>query len=59
MGGKISEEDKETILAAIKEKSDWLEENPDAEADDYEEQLSAFQAVVSVSDFAQLSLLEC
>ncbi|CAD6584548.1 MAG: ATPase with role in protein import into the ER [Tremellales sp. Tagirdzhanova-0007] len=47
MGGKISEEDKETILAAIKEKSDWLEENPDAEADDYEEQLSAFQAVVS------------
>ena len=58
MGGKISEEDKETILAAIKEKSDWLEENPNAEAEDYEEQLSNFQSIVSVSTLAQPSLFQ-
>jgi len=49
MGGKISEDDKETILAAVKEKSEWLEEHPNAEAEDYEEQLSDFQSIVSVS----------
>ena len=49
MGGKISKEDKETILAAVKDKSEWLEEHPNAEAEDYEDQLSEFQAIVSVS----------
>jgi len=50
MGGKISEEDKETILAAVKEKTEWLEEHPNVEAEDYEDQLSEFQSIVSVSD---------
>ena len=46
MGGKLSSDDKETILEAIKEKTTWLEENPDAEAEDYEDQLSELQATV-------------
>ena len=48
MGGKISDEDKETILAAVREKTEWLEEHPNAEAEDYDDQLSEFQAIVSV-----------
>jgi heat shock protein 5 len=36
-------------LAAIKEKTEWLEENPSAEAEDYEEQLAEIQATVGVS----------
>ena len=51
MGGKISAEEKETILAAVKEKSEWLEEHPNAEAEDYEEQLSELQATVGVRSF--------
>jgi len=46
MGGKITEDDKETILAAIKEKTEWIEDHPTAEAEDYEEQLSEIQAIV-------------
>lgn len=46
MGGKLSSDDKETILEAVKEKSEWLEENPEAEAEDYEDQLSELQATV-------------
>ena len=49
MGGKLSEEDKETILAAIKEKTEWLDEHPTAEAEDYEDQLAEIQATVGVS----------
>ncbi|KAK9480144.1 heat shock protein 70 family [Lipomyces japonicus] len=38
-GGKIEEEDKETILDAIKEALDWLEENAaDATKEDFDEQ---------------------
>lgn len=48
MGGKLGEDDKKTILAAIKEKSDWLEEHTDATAEDYEEQLAEIQGVVGV-----------
>ncbi|KAK4689704.1 endoplasmic reticulum chaperone BiP, partial [Tremellales sp. Uapishka_1] len=46
MGGKLSSDDKKTILAAIKEKTDWIEENPEAEAEDFEEQLSDIQSTV-------------
>ncbi len=46
LGGKISEEDKKTILAAVKEKTEWLEDHPNAEAEDYEDQLSEIQAVI-------------
>ncbi|KAH7151900.1 hsp70-like protein [Dactylonectria estremocensis] len=39
LGGKIDEEDKETILDAVKEATEWLEENgADATTEDFEEQ---------------------
>lgn len=39
LGGKIDEEDKETLLEAIKETTEWLEENAaTASAEDFEEQ---------------------
>jgi len=39
LGGKISEEDKETLLEAIKEATEWLEQNGStALAADFEEQ---------------------
>ncbi|ODO00221.1 chaperone DnaK [Cryptococcus amylolentus CBS 6273] len=47
LGGKLSEDDKDTVLSAIKEKTEWLEEHPQAEAEDYEEQLSELQATVA------------
>jgi hypothetical protein len=48
----LSKDDKETILDAIKEKTTWLEENPEAEAEDYEDQLSELQSTVGVSLFS-------
>ncbi|KAI0120580.1 78 KDA glucose-regulated protein-like protein precursor [Hypoxylon sp. NC0597] len=39
LGGKIDEEDKETILEAVKETTEWLDENAaTASAEDFEEQ---------------------
>lgn len=39
LGGKIEDDDKETILEAVKEATDWLEENAaTAEKEDFEEQ---------------------
>ncbi|KAM0201336.1 hypothetical protein ACHAPA_005369 [Fusarium lateritium] len=39
LGGKIEDEDKETILDAVKETNEWLEEHgADATAEDFEEQ---------------------
>ncbi|KAK1984381.1 hsp70-like protein [Colletotrichum cereale] len=39
LGGKIDDEDKETILEAVKETTDWLEENSaTANTEDFEEQ---------------------
>jgi heat shock protein 5 len=39
LGGKIDEEDKETILEAVKEATDWLDENAStATTEDFEEQ---------------------
>ncbi|EDQ86902.1 uncharacterized protein MONBRDRAFT_27678 [Monosiga brevicollis MX1] len=35
LGGKLSEEDKETITEAVDEKISWLGENEDADADDF------------------------
>jgi heat shock protein 5 len=42
---KLDEEDKETIQEALKEHSEWLSENPDADKDDYEEHLKEVQGV--------------
>ncbi|PGH33907.1 chaperone DnaK [[Emmonsia] crescens] len=39
LGGKIDEDDKETLMEAVKETTDWLEENAaTATAEDFEEQ---------------------
>jgi heat shock protein 5 len=47
LGGKISSEDKKTILDAVAEKKEWLEANgQDASAEDFEDQLSEFQSIV-------------
>jgi len=48
LGGKISDEDKKTILAAVKETSDWIDANGQtASAEDLEEKLSEVQSVVN------------
>jgi len=46
-GGKISEEDKETIEKAVKEVTDWLEEHPDAEKDEYAEKQKELEGVAN------------
>ncbi|KAI1826731.1 heat shock protein 70 family [Xylaria intraflava] len=46
LGGKIDEEDKEAILDAVKETTDWLEENAGtATAEDFEEQKEKLSGV--------------
>ncbi|CAL3969532.1 hypothetical protein PZA11_005947 [Diplocarpon coronariae] len=46
LGGKIEEEEKETLLEAIKETTDWLEENgATANAEDFEEQKEKLSGV--------------
>jgi heat shock protein 5 len=47
LGAKISEEDKETIEKAAKEVTDWLEEHPDAEKDEYAEKQKELEAVAN------------
>merc|ERR1711935_1269907 len=45
LGDKIEDDDKEEIEEAITETIDWLDENPDAEKEDYEEKLTELEAV--------------
>ncbi|TRX95620.1 hypothetical protein FHL15_003578 [Xylaria flabelliformis] len=46
LGGKIDEEDKETILDAVKETTDWLDENAaTATTEDFEEQKEKLSGV--------------
>jgi heat shock protein 5 len=45
LADKLSEEDKETINDALTETIEWLDDNPEAELEDYEEQLSIIEAV--------------
>lgn len=46
LGGKIDEDDKETLLEAVKEAIDWLEENAaTAEKEDFEEQREKLSGV--------------
>lgn len=47
LGGKLDSDDKETIEEALKEKQKWLDSNPSADAEDYEEQLSELQSTVA------------
>ncbi|XP_072176771.1 endoplasmic reticulum chaperone BiP-like [Diadema setosum] len=46
LGGKLSEEEKETILAAAEEQIEWLDANPDAETEDYLEHKKELEGVV-------------
>ncbi|KAL0276402.1 UNVERIFIED_CONTAM: hypothetical protein PYX00_003989 [Menopon gallinae] len=45
LGGKVSDDDKAKMEEAIEEKIKWLEQNPDAEADDYKEQKKELEDV--------------
>ncbi|CUA71176.1 Heat shock 70 kDa protein [Bremia lactucae] [Rhizoctonia solani] len=48
LGGKISDEDKKTILATVKETTDWIEENgQNATTEDPKEKLQEVQAVIN------------
>ncbi|KIK50753.1 hypothetical protein GYMLUDRAFT_51014 [Collybiopsis luxurians FD-317 M1] len=48
MGGKISADDKKTILAAVKEATEWMDENgASATAEDLEEKLAEIQGIVN------------
>merc|ERR1712146_569085 len=44
---KISEDDKTTIEDALKDVSDWLDENQDSEKEDFEEKMKEVQGIVS------------
>jgi heat shock protein 5 len=48
LGGKISDEDKKSILAAVKDTTDWIEENgQSASVEDLEEKLTEVQGIVN------------
>jgi endoplasmic reticulum chaperone BiP len=48
LGGKLEDADKKTILAAVKEATEWIDENSStASAEDLEEKLSEIQSVVN------------
>ncbi|THU93826.1 heat shock protein 70 [Dendrothele bispora CBS 962.96] len=48
MGGKISDEDKKTILSTIKEATEWIDDNSQsASVEDLEEKLAEIQGVVN------------
>merc|ERR1711997_226434 len=46
LGGKLSEDDKETIKEACEEATGWVSENPDAELEDYKEKLQELNEIV-------------
>merc|ERR1719219_746869 len=45
LGDKIDEDDKETIEEAVTEAIDWLDENPEAEKEEYEEKLKELEGI--------------
>jgi len=45
LGSKISDEDKETIEEAVTEAIDWLDENPEADSEEYKEKLTELEGV--------------
>merc|ERR1712135_200178 len=46
LGGKLSDEDKEAINTAVEETISWLDDNADADKDDYEAQKKKLEEVV-------------
>ena len=55
LGGKLSEDEKETITKIVEEKIKWLESNPNAEADEYKAQKKEVEDVANpiISKFYQ------
>lgn len=47
MGGKLSDSDKEKVEEALEEKIKWLENNPDADADELKAQKKEVEGIVS------------
>jgi len=48
LGGKIDDDDKKTILASIKDVTEWIDENGQtATTEEFEEKLSEIQSVVN------------
>ena len=47
LGDKLSEEDKETLGNAIDDCLDWLDENPDADQEEFDEQKEALEKVAN------------
>jgi len=45
LGGKIDEDDKNTIEEAVNEAIEWLDENPNAEKEDYDEKKKELEAI--------------
>jgi len=39
LANKLSEDDKNTVLDAVKEAKEWLDANPNAEREEFEEKL--------------------
>ena len=49
LGGKLSDDDKKTLLSTIKEATEWIEDNGQtASTDDLEEKLAEIQSIVSL-----------
>jgi heat shock protein 5 len=46
LGGKLSDEEKETITKAVEEQIEWLESNQDAESEDYKTHKKELEAIV-------------
>jgi len=55
LGGRLSDEDKDTLTEAANDVVDWLDNNPDAEKDDYAEKQQEFDDIVQpiLKDFYQ------
>merc|ERR1712083_626130 len=55
LGAKLSDEDKETLFEAANDVIDWLDDNVDADRDDYKEKQQEFDDIVQpiLKDFYQ------
>merc|ERR1719415_180666 len=55
LGAKLSDEDKETLFEAANDVIDWLDDNPDADRDDYKEKQQEFDDIAQpiLKDFYQ------
>jgi len=47
LGGKLSEDEKDTISKAIEEKIKWLESNSNADVDDFKQQKKELEEIVN------------